>query len=132
MKANRLIVLLLTVAVTIQLPAQQIAQQIELERRIKDFNDTKAKAEKGEAEAQTTLGIFYFSGWCVSKDTSVAVKWWRKAADQNSANAQYFLGDCYASGLGVTKDEPEAVKWYHKAADQDLAQAQDSGAFLNQ
>lgn len=91
---------------------------------VKEFEGYKAKAEKGDANAQCILGYCYDSGIGVAKDEVEAVKWYRKAADQGNAQAQSNLGGCYAIGRGVAKDEVEAVKWYRKAAEQGFALAQ--------
>ena len=72
------------------------AEPTEAER--KSFLETKVKAEKGDAKAQTLLGIFYQDGDGVPKDDAEAVKWYRKAADQGHALAQYFLGYKYQYG----------------------------------
>ncbi len=90
----------------------------------KTIADTRAKAEKGEADAQLILGYYYAGGLGVAKDEAEAVKWYRKAADQNLATAQYNLATCYDNGQGVSKNMAEAVKWYRKAADQNLSKAQ--------
>ena len=63
----------------------------------KRFLETKVKAEKGDAKAQTLLGIFYQLGAGVPKDDAEAVKWYRKAADQGYATAQFNLGVIYAN-----------------------------------
>ena len=97
-------------------------QQTEAER--KAFQETKAKAEKGDAIAQFAIGAMYATGRGVAKDEVEAVKWYRKAADQGEANAQNNLGLMYDNGQGVAKDDLEAVKWYRKAADQGYADAQ--------
>ena len=60
------------------------------------------------------------------RDEVMAMKWYRKAAEQGYANAQYNLGWMYANGEGVSKDDNEAVKWYRKAAEQGDAHAQNS------
>ena len=98
------------------------AQQTEELR--KEFQSTKAKAEKGDAVAQCNLGVMYAEGEGVEKDYAEAVKWLRKAADQGDAGAQFNLGAMYVKGNGVDKDYAEAARWYRKAADQDNAQAQ--------
>ncbi len=98
------------------------AEPTEAER--KRFLETKVKAEKGDAKAQTLLGISYLDGDGVPKDDAEAVKWYRKAADQGYAPAQLNLGFMYENGEGVVKDEVEAVKWYRRAADQGYALAQ--------
>ena len=120
MKANRLrwLLLLLLGSAVLQLPAQQS----EADRKL--FADIRAKAEKGDASAQCTLGFYYTTDQGVARDEVEAAKWFRKAAEQNLAVAQYNLGVSYANGLGVTKDEGEAVKWYRKAAEQKNADAQ--------
>ena len=61
-------------------------------------------AEQDHADAQTKLGVCYFSGEGVAKDFAEAAKWYRKAAEQGHANAQYNLGVCYDNGRGVAKD----------------------------
>jgi uncharacterized protein len=121
MKAKRvvwtLLFLLLGVA-AFQLPAQQS------EAVRKRFEEIKAKAEKGEAEAQCNLGSCYYSGEGVARDAAEAVKWYRKAAEQGHAAGQYYLGSCCFSGEGVTREAAEGVKWFRKAAEQGHAEAQ--------
>src|ERR1035441_1793733 len=90
----------------------------------KEFAETQAKAEKGEAQAQLILGYYYAVGFGVAKNEVESVNWYRKAADQNLAAAQYNLGTCYERAEGVAKDMAEAVKWYRKAAEQNMAEAQ--------
>lgn len=48
------------------------------------------------------------------RDEVMAMKWYRKAAEQGYVDAQYMLGLCYC----VKQDKPEAVKWLQKAAKQ--------------
>jgi len=74
------------------------------------------KAEAGDAEAQSELGMCYFRGKGVTKDYEEAVKWWTKAAERGYARAQSALGARYYWGEGVTQDRKAAVKWYTKAA----------------
>ena len=42
-------------------------------------------AEHGSADAQYNLGIMYFTGQGVPKDSAEAAKWFRLAADQGDA-----------------------------------------------
>ena len=96
-------------------------------------------ADQGYASAQLNLGYMYAKGEgvpegeaCIDGDrlylhsdnSSEAVKWYRKAAEQGNAFAQYNLGNMYANGKGVPKNDSEAVKWYRKAAEQGYASAQ--------
>jgi len=88
------------------------------------FADTKTKAERGDADAQTKLGQMYAQGEGVPKDSIEAVKWYRKAADQGNSDAQRSFGWMCANGEGVPKDSTEGAKWVRKAADQGNAKAQ--------
>ncbi len=82
------------------------------------------KAQKGDAVAQNNLGLKYYNGDGVPKDSTEAVKWYRKSAEQGNANAQLLLGAMYATGDGIPKDSNEAVKWVRKAAEQGNADGQ--------
>lgn len=90
----------------------------------KEFANSKALAEQGEARSQAFLGACYSMGRGVEKDDAEAVKWYRKAAEQGNADGQSFLGTCYKDGKGVEKDYVEAVKWFRKAAEQNYISAQ--------
>ena len=103
---------------TLQRPAQPT------DADIKKFEEIKAKAEKGDAQAQGDLGRCYALGEGVAKDAVEAVKWYRQAAERGNATGENGLGFCYLNGEGVTKDAVEAVKWYRKAAEQGFAKAQ--------
>ena len=83
-----------------------------------DIAALRAKAEKGDAEAQTILGEKYFFGIGVPKDLREAAKWFWIAADQGHAKAQFNLGVSYRLGEGVPKDSVTAYAWYNLAAAQ--------------
>jgi TPR repeat protein len=78
--------------------------------------DVRARAEKGDMKAQTSLALQYAIG--NRKNYAKEAYWYRKAAEQGSAEAQYWFGLCYYKGEGVTQDYGEAVKWFRKAAEQ--------------
>ena len=100
------------------------------------FQKLKENAENGDAEAQTTLGIMYFTGQAISKDTSgkvlstdaaKAAAWFHRAALQGNADAQYNLGLMYLMGQGgLAKDSVKAVEFFLKAALQGNADAQNN------
>lgn len=90
----------------------------------KKFEATKTKAAKGDAEAQSELGLMYEYGRGVKLNLKEAVKWHRKAADQKDKESQFHLGMMYDFGRGVRQDSKEAVKWYHKSAEQGYVDAQ--------
>ena len=82
------------------------------------------KARKGNAEAQTELGSYYYMGQGVSQDYEKAAYWLELAATQENPSAQHILGCMYSQGQGVVKDMDTAVKWCEKAAKQGHSQAQ--------
>ena len=88
------------------------------------FEELKARAEKGEAQAQLDLGTLYATGIWVERDPKRAAKWHRKAAEQGLPRAEYQLGLDYAAGDGVKMDKAAAVDWFRRAAEQKLAEAQ--------
>ena len=49
-------------------------------------------------EAQSNLGLMYFSGQGVPKVAAAAVNWYRKAAEQGLAQAQSNFGNAYSDG----------------------------------
>lgn len=67
-------------------------------------------AERGDAEAQSRLGVMYAAGRGVPQDYVAAVKWYRLAAEQGNAKAQHNLGVMYDKGRGVRRDLAEALK----------------------
>lgn len=93
------------------------------------FEAYKAKAEKGDAEAEYNLGYCYELGYGVETNIVEAVKWFSKAADQGNSEWQQEVGFDYERGFGVPKDYVEAAKWYRRAAEQGNADAQTSLGF---
>ena len=67
----------------------------------------------------------YDEGKGVRVDQSLAVKWYRMAAERGDADAQYNLAACYDNGEGVRKNSAVAVRWCRKAAEQGLAVAKE-------
>lgn len=92
----------------------------------------RAQADKGDAQAQATLGFYFEYGLFVPKDCSQALFWYRKAAEQGWPGAQMRLGAQYLGGSRtggpieacVSKDLAEGAAWYRKAAEQGYANAQ--------
>ena len=82
-------------------------------------------AEKGNVDAQATLGICYDAGRGVEQNYEKSLYWFRKAAEQGHADAQAILGYKYMQGLGVPKDYEQGLYWYRKAAEQGHAEAKE-------
>ena len=83
--------------------------------------DSRSRYEVEEAdqvEAQYREGVKYATGQGVSKDFTVAARWFSLAAEKGDAEAQHALGVLYANGQGVPRDDMTAMKWLSLAARQ--------------
>ena len=60
----------------------------------------------------------YYGQEGVRKNLALALRAYRKAAEQGHAAAQNRLGWMYEKGEGTEADYAEAVTWYHRAAEQ--------------
>ena len=95
----------------------------DLYRRAVDLN-IERMAEDGDKYAIACLGWMYQFGSGVDKNCSIAIKWYRKAAEQGHADAQFNIGCMYQYGDGVDRNYSTAVEWYRRAAEQGHADAQ--------
>ncbi len=99
-------------------PAQTLAPEINLD-------DIRARAERNDPQAQTTLGTFYQLGQAGLKpDFNEAMKWLQRAAQQGDPSAMYRVGYMYYGGQGVAQSVPEAIRWFKKSAESGFAIAQ--------
>jgi TPR repeat protein len=96
----------------------------ELAAEMKEFAETKALAEKGDAKAQHHLAYLLEEGLGTKPDATEAAKWCRKSAEQGYADAQYALAQTLRRGDGVAPDMKEAFHWYLKAALQGQIEAE--------
>ena len=84
---------------------------------LNELPSLEAKADGGDAEAQTVLALAYHSGILLKNDEVEALRLLRKAADQGFVAAQESLGIFYATGVGMEQPNPsEALSWYMAAA----------------
>src|SRR5437773_11221883 len=74
-----------------------------------EVDQIRAHAEKGEAEAQNTMGLACKNGRGVPQDFAQALAWFQKSAEQGNAAAQRNLGLMYAEGKGAEQNFNEAV-----------------------
>lgn len=86
-------------------------------------NSLRAKADKGDPEAQTGQGMINLYGFGGKQDYIAAKGWFEKAANQGYPEAMVQLGSIYEEGSGVDRDIDKAVVWYKKAADLNYPQA---------
>ena len=69
-------------------------------------------------------GLFYEYGLDATRDYSVAMEWYHKAAYRGHAINQCSTRDLYAFGPGVLQVHINAMGWCLRAADQDLPMTQ--------
>ena len=75
-----------------------------------------ARAEKGKADDQYSVGLMLLRGDSVAQNYGEAIKWFERAAKQNHAGAELNLGLLYKNGRGVLQDFSTAGQWFEKAA----------------
>jgi TPR repeat protein len=79
----------------------------------------RSRAEAGDPDAQSRLGILYRSGRGVAQSDAEALRWIRQAAEAGHPAAQHYLGLFYLSGVGTEVDLAEAGLWLRRCADFD-------------
>ncbi len=75
----------------------------------------KARAQAGDAAAQSTLGRTLTWGLRTAADIPQGLHWLNLAAAQNDGAAEEALGQAYLDGKGVTASKPEALEWFQRA-----------------
>ncbi len=83
----------------------------------------KQAAKQDHAKAQAELGWYYHSD-ARPKRRDLAVKWWRRAAEQGDAETANHLGELLRDADGVPRDDREAFRWFLAAAEQGEPTAQ--------
>tara|TARA_A100001015_G_scaffold150495_1_gene166890 strand:+ start:1520 stop:2485 length:966 start_codon:yes stop_codon:yes gene_type:complete len=83
-------------------------------------------AEKGNSNAQNTLGRMYENGFGVDQDDGIAMHWFEKAAEQGSTISQFNLALNIYKSKSCKPDFKKAYHWYQKAADQGDPDAQNN------
>jgi predicted secreted Zn-dependent protease len=78
---------------------------------------SRPPAEKGNAHAQTMMGLLYYFGHGVPQSYAEALRWYELAAEQEHSVALANLADIYNEGLGVKVDYDKAHKLWKRAAD---------------
>lgn len=77
-----------------------------------------------DPQAQYDLGVMYFKGIGVEKNSTTAYRWFHMAANQGHARAQNDLAVMLSRGIGVSQSNSEAYVWFMKAAEQGFADSQ--------
>ncbi|KAH7045046.1 Sel1 repeat protein [Linnemannia elongata] len=97
---------------------------IEIEATVASVWYPKAtEAVQGLANAQNGIGVIFKQGTSSSpQDYSMAVKWFREAAEQGNSRGELRIGVAYYYGEGVEhdyeQDYEQAIEWLKKASEQ--------------
>ncbi|XP_040998075.1 ERAD-associated E3 ubiquitin-protein ligase component HRD3A-like isoform X1 [Juglans microcarpa x Juglans regia] len=71
----------------------------------------KLLAQKGNAEAMYTIGMFYYLGLRgLRPDHAKAVSWFLKAVEKREPRSMEVLGEIYARGVGVERNYTKALE----------------------
>lgn len=74
------------------------------------------KANKGDAKAQNTVGVWYYTGKdTLHQDYKKALQYWALSAKQDNVDAIGNMAMCYQLGRGTKKDSTMAVNLYKAA-----------------
>jgi TPR repeat protein len=90
----------------------------------KETLDLLSNSLAGDSAAQFKLGLRYSNGKGAPKDSTEAVKWYLKSAEQGEPAAMNNLALKYKAGDGVEKNITEAFKWCLKSANKGFGIAQ--------
>ena len=94
------------------------------------FESTLQRAERGDPNAQNSVGGALAVGEGVTQDAAAAYRWLRKAAEQGHAAAQYNLYLLLRQSPSLGESSEAAMQWLQKATDQGVLPAQFSLAEL--
>ena len=91
----------------------------------KAYEKAMSQINAGDPSAQFVVGKIYdYGNGGVTQNQEVAVRWYRRAAEQGYPGAQFNMGNCCQLGEGVEQNKEEAVYWYRQAARQGDADSQ--------
>jgi TPR repeat protein len=84
----------------------------------------QAKADQGDPEAMTNLGLLYLKGLGTKRDYGKAAELYERAGQLGFVIAQFNLANLYYGGQGVSRDLKQAARWYTAAAQGGHARSQ--------
>jgi TPR repeat protein len=69
-----------------------------------------ARAQAGDAAAMDELGMAYLAGQGVTANDTLALQWFRKAAELGIGRAEYMVGFLNEKGRGTAQNYEEAIR----------------------
>jgi len=105
-----LVMVLLVIGIILEL-----SNQIVIDPTPKEIIALTESAERGDIDAQTSLGEAYLEGKKVPKNYQEAKRWLEKAAEKGEPKALNLLGIMHAYGRGVPQSPSRAKELFEKA-----------------
>ena len=87
----------------------------DLDPRLSKIYELGGMAERGDVEAQYTLGTCFLNGDGVPRNYKIAIDWYTKAYKQGHAKAAYQIGLMYLTGQAGYRDGQRAVEYFYIA-----------------
>lgn len=81
----------------------------------------RLSADLGHPDAQNLLGLMHYEGRGTEKDDSIAIRWYRLAAEQKLAPAEYNMGVVLSD---FSQEFTKSLYWFRLSADQGYYHAQ--------
>src|SRR5579872_824635 len=97
---------------------------------ISDLEPLEAKAQSGDPEAETTLGLAYHAGLLLKVNDAEALRLVKDAANRGFPAAAQAMGIFCQLGVGMAPDKTQAISWYTKAAQHGSTEAATSLALM--
>ncbi len=83
----------------------------EAKRYLQAIEDFSVMAARGHSGSEFMMGVMYFYGNGVSRDSGVAAVWFHKSALKGHPPAQLAFGSIHIRGVGVGQDFTDAYMW---------------------
>jgi uncharacterized protein len=100
---------------TVQLDAYALLAKT-LALTVSDLEPLETKAQAGDPESETILGLAYHAGTLLKPDDVKALRLLQQAANRGFVAAEEAMGIFCQQGIGMPPDKVQAVSWYTKAA----------------
>ena len=84
----------------------------------------KSGLENHNTDGLANLAYMYINGFGIKKNVTIAIDYYKNAANKGSIPAQISLGRVYSTGKDLTPNYEEAFYWFSKASSQHNALAQ--------
>ena len=106
-----LILWMLSVAAPARADYEAGIRNYEAKRYLDAINEFTVLAERGHGGSEFMIGVMYFYGAGVPKDTGVAAVWFHKSALKGHPPAQLAFGSIHIRGVGVEQNLTDAYMW---------------------